>query len=60
MSEKELKRELVQLFSDTSEQYGEDYEHRCIYDNDFDDLADAVIKLFGKKSEVTLNKTRGL
>ena len=60
MSEKELKRELVQLFSDASEQYGEDYEHRCIYDNDFDDLADAVIKLFGEKEGVASNKIRNL
>ena len=53
MSEKELRRELMQLLSDTSEQYGEDYEHRCIYDNDFDDLADDIIKLFVEKVEVT-------
>ena len=60
MSKKELKRELIQLFSDASEQYGETYEYRCIYDYDFDDLAQDVIKLFGKKSEATLNKARDL
>lgn len=51
MSKEELKSKLVQLFSDTSEQYGDTYEYRCIYDYDFDDLADDVIKLFGEKQK---------
>lgn len=39
------KERLLQLLSDFSEQYGETYEKRCIYDNDFDAVADAILKL---------------
>lgn len=36
------KEELIQLLQDFSEQYGETYEERCIYDNEFEKLAEVI------------------
>ena len=41
-----MKEKLIQLLSDASENYGEAYEKRCIYDNDFESLAEDIVKLF--------------
>lgn len=48
-----IKEELMQLFSDCSEQYGETYEQRCIYDSNFDELADSVVKLVSEYNRRT-------
>lgn len=37
------KEDLIQLFSDSSEQHGKTYEQRCIFDSNFDTLAQIII-----------------
>lgn len=48
----QIKERVVQLLVDSSEQYGETYEHRCVYDNDFDQVAEALVKLFQAHTDV--------
>ena len=36
---------ILQLLQDSSEQYGETYEQRAIYDSNFGELADCIIKM---------------
>ena len=38
------KKELLQVFQDFSEQYGETYEQRSIFDSNFGELADVLLK----------------
>ena len=39
---------VLQLLQDSSLQYGETYEQRAVFDSDFGDLADAIIKIFNR------------
>ena len=41
-----MKQKIVELFQDASTQYGKTYEERCIYDTDFEQVAEAIVKLF--------------
>jgi hypothetical protein len=44
-SAEEIKTRLLQLLQDFSEQYGDTYEDRCIYDNSFSEVVNALINI---------------
>ncbi|KKL23184.1 hypothetical protein LCGC14_2427970 [marine sediment metagenome] len=48
-SNKETAAKLLEILSDWSEQYGKTYEYRCIYDNEFDNLAKCITKFFSRE-----------
>ncbi|MCF3107278.1 hypothetical protein LL912_00665 [Niabella sp. CC-SYL272] len=43
------KKLILQLLHDFSEQYGDTYEYRCIYDSSFDEFADKIINAYDSK-----------
>lgn len=49
MENSNLKKEILQVLQDFSEQYGDTYENRCVYDNSFGELAEAMEKKFSGK-----------
>lgn len=49
-----LKDKIVQLLLDSSQQYGDTYEQRCIYDSDFNDVAELVVNIITQNLSDTL------
>ena len=50
-----MKSKIIQLLSDSSEQLGRSYENRCIHDNDFEDIAECILKII---KENQIDETR--
>ena len=45
LTELPTRERILQLLQDSSEQYGDTYEQRAIYDSNFGELADCIIKM---------------
>ena len=43
--QEELRIRILQLLLDSSEQYGENYEQRAIYDSNFEEVANCIIRI---------------
>ena len=55
MNEKELKKNIVEILTDYSDQdpQGVTYEHRALYDNVFDDVANSIYDIVQKDAEAS-------
>jgi len=45
LKEMPSREQILQLLQDSSQQYGETYEQRAIFDSNFGELSDVIIKL---------------